>query len=195
MLSPAKQKEMARSLEAAGFVASDVDLVARWAFIHSEDQPQARRYIASALSNSSMAKESLVELKKHAMDNPEQLQEDGDFGAYQRKKDKERQVQHDLDYFEWVSKMKEAGNWPPKRDPHPWENGVVKPPKQEAPIARKPHNPNQDRIDDCRHLAGCAKLFVDNKRPIPGHIRTSLKKLGAHWSAAGVPPEVRAALG
>lgn len=114
---------------------------------------------------------------------------DYEFGSQDREGTLQRIREADLAYETEVRQRKLEGRWPPStyRDPHPWENGVVKPPPPDDGPPKKPVlPPDQQRLS---HLLACCKLMKGCKKPIPSHLLTEIVGLRKHWQGFDIPPE------
>lgn len=116
--------------------------------------------------------------------------DDYEFGAHERDGTLQRIKDHDRVWEAEVAQRKLEGRWPPSkyRDPHPWENGVVKPPKED-PAPRSTFDPKKPSRERLMHLIACIKALKVDQRPIPGHMLSEMVWLKAHWDGFDIPPE------
>lgn len=121
--------------------------------------------------------------------------EDYEFGSRERMGALDREKKAKAEWESYVAQCKLEGRWPPSktRDPHPWENGVVKPPVFGDEAKAKKLDPVAIKIDRLGHLLASAKLYLEFKRPIPAHVVKELIQLHSLWKGHDIPPEIVAA--
>lgn len=190
-LSPAKQRAVADALSKFGVSADDVRLLAQFVQQNEQDKAKARRYLATVLADPAQACESVAQVTKYVKANPDKDDKDYEYGSKERQGALERSRKIDEEWETWRNQCKLEGRWPPSktRAPHPWENGVVKPPVMEDEAKRR-KTPEEVKLDRLGHLVAWAKLYIEYKRDIPGHVVREIMQLHTLWKGFDIPAPI-----
>jgi len=118
VLSTPKRVALAKALTEHGVTIEDIDLLIAFIEESEPDPGNQRRFVVGLLGDAAKRAEAIANVRRYRACY---VAKTAEFGASYRRGALEREQQMDLEFQEWVAQKKAAGEWPPRRDPHPWE--------------------------------------------------------------------------